>query len=126
MYLVYILKSENYSYIGMTNDFFRRWKQHNRILKGGAKYTSKREFWSPVCIIDGFLSMKEACQCEWSIKHHKKQYGCQGRISNLQHLWDRGYWTSKSPQLKDQLLTIYVDSEYKDILYMETKELYWK
>ena len=33
MYLVYILKSDNYSYIGMTNDFFRRWKQHDRFLK---------------------------------------------------------------------------------------------
>ena len=38
MFLVYILKSENRSYIGMTNDFFRRWKQHNNILKGGEKY----------------------------------------------------------------------------------------
>ena len=41
MYLVYILKSQNKSYIGMTNDFFKRWKQHNKLLKGGAKYTSK-------------------------------------------------------------------------------------
>ena len=54
MYLVYILKSDNYSYIGMTNDFFKRWKQHNKIIKGGAKYTSKYENWTPICIIDGF------------------------------------------------------------------------
>jgi len=126
-YVVYIIKSGSRSYVGMTNNFLRRIRQHNGEIKGGAKYTTKHgSQWYPVCIIDGFLSMKEACQCEWSIKHHKKQYGCQGRISNLQHLWDRGYWTSKSPQLKDQLLTIYVDSEYKDILNMETKELYWK
>ena len=80
MYLVYILKSENYSYIGMTNDFFRRWKQHNRILKGGAKYTSKREYWTPVCIIDGFKTKCEAMQCEWKLKRVK---GVKNRILNL-------------------------------------------
>ena len=45
MYLVYIIKSDNRSYIGMTNDFLKRWKQHNKIIKGGAKYTSKYENW---------------------------------------------------------------------------------
>ena len=62
MYLVYIIKSDNRSYIGMTNDFFKRWKQHNKILKGGAKYTSKYENWSPICIIDGFETKSEAMQ----------------------------------------------------------------
>ena len=62
-YLVYILKSDKYSYVGMTNDFFKRWRQHNQEIKGGAKYTSKREEWYPVCIVDGFKTMKEAMQC---------------------------------------------------------------
>ena len=35
MYLVYIIQSKNRSYIGMTNDFLKRWKQHNNILKVG-------------------------------------------------------------------------------------------
>mgnify|MGYP000877320562 CR=1 FL=1 len=125
-YLVYILKSENHTYIGMTNDFFRRWKQHNKILKGGAKATSRRENWSPICIIDGFLTLKEACQCEWAIKHHKKRHGAHNKILNLQLLWDRGYWTSKSPFVKEQSLTIYIDSEYKESVSMDTNELYWK
>ena len=38
MYLVYILKSDNYSYVGMTNDFFHRFRQHNGDLK---KFTTK-------------------------------------------------------------------------------------
>ena len=45
MYLVYILKSDNKSYVGMTNDFFRRIRQHNKEIKGGAKYTSKSNNW---------------------------------------------------------------------------------
>ncbi len=126
-YLVYILKSDKYSYVGMTNNFMRRFLQHNGVLKGGAKYTTSHgKEWYPVCIIDGFKTMKEACQCEWSIKHHKKRHGAHNKILNLQLLWDRGYWTSKSPFIKEQSLTIYIDSEYKSLLSMDTNELYWK
>ena len=46
MYLVYIIQSNNRSYIGMTNNFLRRWMQHNKMLKGGAKYTSQYEGWT--------------------------------------------------------------------------------
>ena len=80
MYLVYILKSDNRSYIGMTNDFFKRWKQHNKIIKGGAKYTSKYDNWSPICIVDGFKTKSEAMQCEWKLKRVKGYYN---RICNL-------------------------------------------
>ena len=126
-YLVYILKSDKYSYVGMTNNFMRRFLQHNGVLKGGAKYTTRHgQDWYPVCIIDGFETMKEACQCEWAIKHHKKKHGSYNKIVNLQLLWTRGYWTSKSPFIKDQPLTIYVDSEYRELVMMNTKELYWK
>ena len=41
MFLVYLIKNENKTYIGYTNDFFRRWKQHNGYLSGGAKYTTR-------------------------------------------------------------------------------------
>ena len=34
VYVVYILKSDKYSYVGMTNDFFKRWRQHNQEIKG--------------------------------------------------------------------------------------------
>ena len=123
-YLVYILKSENYTYIGMTNDFFRRWKQHNKILKGGAKATSRRDNWSPICIIDGFVSLKEACQCEWKLKRVK---GHKKRVQNVyHHLMNEEKWTSNSPKIKDQNLMIYVTDEYKEFFYdYPTRELEW-
>ena len=127
-YLVYILKSDNYSYVGMTNDFFRRWRQHNKEIKGGAKCTSRRDVWYPICIIDGFQTMNEAMQCEWSLKHYmkKKFKGPRGRILRLTKLLERGIWTSKSPLIHGQDLTIYIDDDYKQLLSCETRELYWK
>ena len=128
-YLVYILKSQNYSYVGMTNDFMKRWRQHNKEIKGGAKYTSKRDEWYPICIIDGFTTMKEALQCEWAVKHSRKLRGPQGRVTHVSNLLTKDRWTSKSPLIKEQTLTIYIDDEYKSHLLQTTfpsKELYWK
>lgn len=123
MYLVYILKSQNRSYIGMTNDFFKRWQQHNKILKGGAKYTSKYDDWNPICIIDGFMTKSEAMQCEWKLKRVNGYYN---RLQNLSNILQKDKkWTSKSPLISSQNITIYVIDEFKHIFPMNTKELYW-
>ena len=123
MYLVYIIKSDNRSYIGMTNDFFKRWQQHNKILKGGAKYTSKYENWSPICIIDGFETKSEAMQCEWKLKRAKGYYN---RIKNLSSILENDQkWTSKSPLISSQKLTVYVIDKYKDLFKIKTRELCW-
>jgi predicted GIY-YIG superfamily endonuclease len=124
MYLVYILKSDNYSYIGMTNDFFRRWKQHNRILKGGARYTSKREYWTPVCIIDGFKTKCEAMQCEWRLKRVK---GVRNRIFNLAKIMkNEKKWTKNSPLIEKQKVCIYTTDFYRPIFNnFKTRELVW-
>jgi predicted GIY-YIG superfamily endonuclease len=124
MYSVYILRSEKYSYIGMTNDFFRRWKQHNRILKGGAKYTSKHDYWSPVCIIDGFKTMSEAMQCEWKLKRVK---GVRNRVLNLVKILENDEkWTKNSPLIQNQKLNVYTTEEYKSLFKtIKTRELVW-
>lgn len=125
MYLVYLLKSDNYSYVGMTNNFTRRLRQHNKEIKGGARYTSKRDSWYPVLIIDGFQNMKSAMQCEWRLKRGKK--GAGGRIRYLNdYLSKNDKWTSKSDMIIDQNLTYYIDDDYKNELSCDTKELYWK
>lgn len=125
MYVVYLLKSDKYSYVGMTNDFTRRMRQHNKEIKGGARYTSKRDSWYPVLIIDGFQDMKSAMQCEWRLKRGKK--GVEGRIRYLNdYLSKNDKWTSKSDMIKNQNLTYYIDDDYKNELTCDTKELYWK
>jgi putative endonuclease len=44
-YIVYLLKNtENkYTYLGITNNSERRIRQHNNIIKGGAKYTHAKK-----------------------------------------------------------------------------------
>jgi len=123
MFLVYILRSDNRSYIGMTNDFFKRWKQHNKIIKGGAKYTSKYDNWYPICIIDGFKTKSEAMQCEWILKRKKGYYN---RILNLSNIIQNNKtWTKKSPLISSQNITIYIIEEFKHLFKKPTKELYW-
>ena len=123
MYLVYIIISENRSYIGITNNFFRRWKQHNKLLKGGAKYTSKYDNWEPICIIDGFTNKSEAMQCEWKLKRVK---GYCNRLKNVAYLLQTAkQWTSKSPLIQSQNLTVYVVNQYKSYFTTPTKELVW-
>ena len=124
MYLVYILKCDNLTYIGMTNNFLRRWRQHIGDLKGGARYTKKKSDWYPILIIDGFKDMSSACQCEWRLKRGKG--GCKGRINYLNDYKKKNEkWTSKSPKILEQNLTIYLDTEFKMVNEF-TKELYWK
>jgi len=125
MYVVYLLKCENYSYVGMTNDIFKRLRQHNGEIKGGARYTSKRKGWYPVLIIDGFQDMKSAMQCEWRLKRGKK--GVSGRIKYLNDfLTNNECWTSKSDKIKYQNLTYYLDKDYVNIFDFPNKELYMK
>lgn len=124
MFLVYIIISGNRSYIGMTNNFLRRWMQHNRLLKGGAKYTSKYTNWSPICIIDGFKSKSEAMQCEWRLKRVKGYYNRIKLLSNIINNKER--WTSKSPLIKDQNITLYCIDKYRSLFNnINIKELAW-
>ena len=126
MYCVYLLQSENCSYIGMTNDFLRRWMQHNGYLSGGAKYTSKKKDWTPLCIIDGFQNKREARQCEW---RWKRKRGYSQRMYYLRNiLLNQKQWTSKSPLIHSQNLTIYTLNIYRDlfqIIPQNIRELEW-
>ena len=130
MYLVYILRlhGKNKSYIGMTNDFFKRWQQHNKYIKGGAKYTTNNikdntDYWEPICIIDGFENKSEAMQCEWKLKRVKGYYN---RIKNLSYLLDTAErWTKNSPVIKSQNLSIYTIHNYQFLFNCKINELFW-
>lgn len=132
MYLVYIIKCNNLSYVGMTNNFLNRWQQHNGMLSGGAKYTKKGCNWYPICIVDGFKNKSEAMQCEWKLKSKRSKLsrkfkGPKGRVEYLNLLLKDKRWTTNSPFIKQQNLKVYIDEEYRDLINSwDTEELYWK
>lgn len=101
-YFCYILRNNNKTYNGYTVDPERRLKQHNRILKGGAKATRYNEGnWAMYALITGFKTSSNALSCEWRIKHPtntrirpSKYNGVIGRIKSLNEVLNLEYWTN--------------------------------
>ncbi|XP_076949040.1 structure-specific endonuclease subunit slx1-like [Bidens hawaiensis] len=68
---VYLILSTNppiKTYVGVTNNFTRRLKQHNGEINGGAKATQAGRPWICACIVRGFESKSEACKFEFKWK----------------------------------------------------------
>ena len=125
-YVCYILKStvSNRTYIGSTNDFPHRIRQHNGILKGGARATHRDRPYKPICIITGFTDQIQALQSEWRIKHpsgsrdHKS--GISNKIKGLNTIFGPNCnekITSKCGKtINDMNLIINIDSSYYHLL----------
>jgi predicted GIY-YIG superfamily endonuclease len=105
MYSCYILKSihSNRTYIGVSNDLRRRIRQHNRIIKGGAKSTGIGYPYEFNCVISGFSKIM-ALQCEWLLKHpngRKRFIGIENRIKGLHYLLTESkHWKAKTNKTK--------------------------
>lgn len=74
MYICYCLtrvgeSSGPLTYIGCTNNFARRIRQHNTEIKGGAKCTTRAcaqgAKWHPFLFAKGFTDNHEALSFEW-------------------------------------------------------------
>ena len=120
----YILRSTseefgNHTYNGYTNNLSRRIRQHNSIIKGGAKSTHGKGPWDYYCIISGFLDKQEALQMEWKLrtiegKRRPNKYNKPiGRIKGLTHILHNEYFTSNSKRpICDMELIIYLHPDY--------------
>ena len=104
-YKCYIIFNDNYSYVGITNNLNRRLRQHNKEIKGGAKYTSmikdkiKNSKWNYACYVDGFKNKNDALKFEWALKHIKPKYKKDiiNIINKLIINLNKNKWTKKSP-----------------------------
>lgn len=83
-------KTYNLTYIGSTNNLYRRIRQHNGEIYGGAKATSSKGPFKPILLVKGFKSHIEALQFEWRFKHPNgkkrpggKYSGINGRVKGL-------------------------------------------
>ena len=85
MWKVYLLRSlnYNYSYVGITKDLEKRLKEHNGILKGGAKATAARRPFEILYYIDNIPERSTASKLEYSIKN---QYGIIQKSNYMQQI----------------------------------------
>ena len=71
-WVVYFLNNplNRCTYVGATVNPTRRLRQHNREIKGGAKYTTRgKGRWRYVCVVYGFQTKVQALQFEWALHH---------------------------------------------------------
>ena len=126
MYYCYLIKNNQYTYNGSTNDLKRRLRQHNGEISGGAKYTSSKEGkWEYYCVMSGFPDKVNALQCEWRWKHcngkpgkrDKKHCGPCGRIVGLNEVLFDPMWTKQSTIWNhENEFHIYIKDEYRSLL----------
>ena len=97
-YLVYLIASTTTrrTYVGMTNNFTRRLRQHNGELVGGAKYTSRHDSrpWKCVVTVQGFENKVDALRFEYAWKHEppRKCHGVTARTKKMHSLLEKARW----------------------------------
>lgn len=128
MYTCYFLtntEKPRYTYVGITNNFKRRLRQHNGEIVGGAKYTRRYRPWRQFIQVTGFPSKRAALQFEWAVKR-KSRGGVRGRVRALERLLDAERWTSKAAETRSMFLTVHAwmpEEEYRK--YAPAKKREW-
>eukprot|EP00477_Mikrocytos_mackini_P001618 GAHX01001744.1.p1 GENE.GAHX01001744.1~~GAHX01001744.1.p1 ORF type:complete len:284 (-),score=49.58 GAHX01001744.1:461-1312(-) len=82
-YLLKSLKSSNktINYIGYTNNPIKRLSQHNGLIIGGAKKTTKHRPWEMLFFVEGFINEVMGLQFEWAWQHPNKTKYLKGQPS---------------------------------------------
>ena len=95
-YCYIIFNESDRTYNGYTVNLERRLRQHNGVIKGGARATHNRGPWQYLAVITSpcWASISTAMQHEWSIKYptrrrpRPRQYnGKIGRLESLAHVF---------------------------------------
>ena len=129
MWWCYILrckdeKHKNLTYNGSTNNMKKRLRQHNGIIKGGAKATHGKQ-WEIYALMTGFIDHINCLSCEWRIKHvtgkrgkrPAKYCGVNGRIKGLNEVLLLNKWTNKcTVENKNHDYKLYVTFDVSDLI----------
>jgi predicted GIY-YIG superfamily endonuclease len=104
------------NYIGYTTNPYKRIRQHNQFIKGGAKMTKKYPVWEFLFIIEGFKTKSEAMSCEWKLKHpnNKNHSNIKQRLNAINELFtiDNKFTTKCNPINKKDNYFIYMNSNH--------------
>lgn len=129
-FVCYLLKSQldgiDKSYIGVTNNFTRRIRQHNGEIQGGAKKTKRFRPWSPVLFLSGFRSYVEALQFEWAWQHMRpRSLKLESTLKRLEILLQKEKWTSNSPLASEVSLKLqWMNSSPELLKFLNTSEIH--
>jgi len=127
-YLVYFLASTvkpQQTYVGVTNNFRRRLRQHNGEITGGARRTRAYRPWAPFLHISG-LTKTQALQLEWAMKHRRKGgAGPAGRVRTLEFLLGVEKWTKTATPTVElsgvQVKCAWTEARYNEVCASFTK-----
>jgi predicted GIY-YIG superfamily endonuclease len=105
MYVYLILSTCGKTYVGATVDLQRRLKQHNGVLKGGAKYTTSKvqqgQTWTRVCHLSGFKDWRSCLRFEWRWKMYSRKLKGSPLTKRLEALNIMlAYWADKDQPLE--------------------------
>lgn len=107
-YLLQSIAKPRRTYFGYTVNPFRRLRQHNGEITGGAKHTRGSRPWRLICYITGFHTKVEGLQFEWRLHHPiRKGSGLKGRIRILTETSSLNKWTPKAPDSAERPLTVW-------------------
>lgn len=84
-WVCYLLWSEKLgkTYVGCTNNFSRRLRQHNGELSGGGIFTSRGRPWELVALTGNKVKMKDRSSAQKMERFIKKGRGLKGRLERL-------------------------------------------
>jgi predicted GIY-YIG superfamily endonuclease len=123
-YICYCIQNtaKKKTYVGISNNFQRRLRQHNGEISSGARYTSG-DSWNPVIILSGFINKNQVLRFEFLWKHIKSKlihsFGLQKRIHTLLLLLQKdNEWNHLTiytiPEIAPFLFPIFENNEDKD------------
>lgn len=103
------------NYVGYTVNYERRLRQHNGVIKGGARFTKNRGPWEFLVVMtcDSWNNIR-GLQVEWLVKHPTRKikrpvcfFGSAGRIRSLVEIVKRVPAT--------EALTMYIHPAYVEM-----------
>ena len=97
-------ETKNRTYVGATNHFTRRIRQHNREIVGGAKATVGHK-WHNIILVHGFNTRHDLLSFEWHFKHvvTVNKNGIKRRVEALKKLLSLDRWKMLKVVVTDEL-----------------------
>jgi predicted GIY-YIG superfamily endonuclease len=117
-WVCYTIVAGRRTYVGVTNNLRRRLRQHNGLIKGGAKATRGAPGQWRICwYVRGFQDYRTALQFEWRMHNPPtRRSGVHGRARCLGDVCRLPRWTSQAPRASDVPLHVRVASGAADAI----------